>query len=172
MKIVATTLIVALAASSASAFSVQPASKVVAVGSALSMSTVAEPEVEEAAAAPVTPTPAAPKSGMTMQAIKKSIDRLSKENFSSTLDSLEPYLLNEAGGNFYAKCMRRIARQAKHLGVEMPADYAKEAKATEKRRLKQDAFIKAKLEELAAASESEEPVADVEAPAEEEEASE
>ena len=64
--------------------------------------------------------------------------------------------------------MRRIARNAKNLGVDMPTDYAKEAKATEQRRQKQDAFIKAKLEELAAASESEEPEAEIEAPAEEE----
>ena len=54
----------------------------------------------------------------------------------------------------YAKSMRRIAVQAKALGVEMPTDYAKDAKATAKRREKQNAFIQMKEEERLAAEAS------------------
>jgi uncharacterized membrane protein YqiK len=52
--------------------------------------------------------------------------------------------------------MKRISVKAKALGVDVPADFAKAAKATEKRRAKQDEFIQAKeaerLEAEAAAS--------------------
>jgi hypothetical protein len=85
--------------------------------------------------------------------IRKSISKLDKDNFSSTLEMIEPFLVNEAGATTYAKSMRRIGRTAKALGVEVPSDFAKAAKATAKRREKQDAFIKIKVEEAAAAAE-------------------
>jgi hypothetical protein len=85
--------------------------------------------------------------------IRKSIGKLDKDNFSSTLDMIEPFLLNEAGATTYAKSMRRIGRAAGALGVEVPSGFAKEAKATAKQRAKQDAFIQIKVEAAAAAVE-------------------
>jgi len=41
--------------------------------------------------------------------------------------------------------MKRIAVKASALGVSVPADYAKDAKCTKKRREKQDAYCKAKV---------------------------
>lgn len=76
--------------------------------------------------------------------MKKQIDGLTKDNFSSTLSEIEPFLLNDAGITIYKKSLRRISNAAKVLGEEIPADYAKAAKATEKRRTKQDEFIQAK----------------------------
>ena len=52
--------------------------------------------------------------------------------------------------------MRRIASRAKALGVEVPEGYAKEAKATAKKRAKQDEFIQAKMAEAASPAEAEE----------------
>ncbi|KAL3906039.1 MAG: hypothetical protein SGILL_009439, partial [Bacillariaceae sp.] len=72
------------------------------------------------------------------------------DNFDSTLKEIEPFLTKEAGATFYAKSMRRIAVKAGAVGATMPTDYAKEAKATEKRREKQKAFIESKIEESAA----------------------
>ena len=128
------------------------------------MSTVAEPPVaeevtEEVAAAPVKTE----LSGLTMAQVRKQIDNLTKDNFAATLATLEPYLLNEAGSTFYAKCMRRIARNAKAVGADMPEKYAYEAACTAKRRAKQDEFIQNKIAEAADASEE----GEEEAPAEE-----
>lgn len=41
--------------------------------------------------------------------------------------------------------MKRINVKASALGVSVPADYAKDAKCTKKRREKQDAYCKAKV---------------------------
>lgn len=97
------------------------------------------------------PAASAPKSGLTMKSVRKTIDGLTSDNFSSSLSTIEPFLLNEAGATMYSKSMRRIAVKAKALGVEVPEGYVKEAKATEKKRQKQDAFIKMKEEERGAA---------------------
>ena len=104
-----------------------------------------------------------------MADVRKGISNLSKDNFSATLTEVEPFLLNVAGSTFLKKSVRRIGVKAKTLGMEVPSGYAKEAKATEKRRAKQDAFIKAKIEEAASAAE-EAAGAEEEAPADEEEA--
>ncbi len=88
--------------------------------------------------------------------VKKQIDGLTKDNFSSTLSEIEPFLLNDAGTTIYNKSMNRISVKAKALGVDVPAGFAKAAKATEKRRAKQDEFIQvkeaARLEAEAAAA--------------------
>ena len=101
--------------------------------------------------------------------VKKQIDGLTKDNFSSTLTEIEPFLLNDAGISIYKKSVRRIRTKAKSFGVDVPADYAKAAKATEKRRTKQDEFIQAKeaerLEAEAAAKEEAEAAAAAEAEA-------
>jgi len=110
---------------------------------------VAEAPVETEVAAPSKVIVAAGE----IASVRKSIDNLTEENFSATLASIEPFLLNEAGASFYAKSMRRIARNAKALGVSLPEGYAKEARATLKKREKQDAFIKVKEEERLAAEE-------------------
>ena len=135
------------------------------------MSAVAEPEAAEAVEEQSAPAPqaASPSSGLTMKAVRKTIDNLTKENFESSLATLEPFLKNEAGATIYAKSMRRLARQAKVLGVELPASYAVDAKATSKKRAKQDAFIQTKEEErLAAEAEAAEAAEDAAAPVEEE----
>ena len=87
---------------------------------------------------------AAPEKKVDKAAIRKQIDGLTSSNFDSTLKDIEGYLTKDAGVSFYAKSMRRITTKAKALKVSVPADYAKDAKATEKRREKQKAFIEAK----------------------------
>ena len=121
----------------------------------------------------------APSSGTTrspsplfaskMADVKTKIAGLTSENFSSTLSEIEPFLTQEAGASIYKKSIRRINTTAKSLGVDVPTGYAKDAKATEKRRAKQDAYCKAKAEEAAEAdaSEEEEASTDEETPAEE-----
>mmetsp|Transcript_46401 Transcript_46401/g.140540 ORF Transcript_46401/g.140540 Transcript_46401/m.140540 type:complete len:173 (-) Transcript_46401:195-713(-) len=105
----------------------------------------------EAAEAVSLKTRTLPKSG-AMASVKKSINGLTADNFSETLASIEPFFMNEAGTTFYAKSMKRISSKAKMLGAEIPADFAKEAATTAKRRARQDAFIAVKEEEAAAAA--------------------
>ena len=112
------------------------------------LNVVAEPEVEEAVAVAA---PVAEPSGWTAGSVHKAVRRLNASNFSQTLSDMEPFLLNEAGATIYSKSLKRIAIKASEVGVEMPAGYAKLAKATEKRRAKQDAFIARKEEERLAA---------------------
>merc|ERR1712228_799896 len=88
---------------------------------------------------------------MRMKDVRKKIAGLSSENFSDSLGEIEEFLLNQAGASIYTKSMRRIAVKAKSLDVEIPEGYAKEAKATAKKREKQDAFIQTKEEERLAA---------------------
>lgn len=80
--------------------------------------------------------------------------RLDDKNFADTLSMVEPFLLQEAGITFYEKSIVRINRSAKRLGMDVPANFAKEAKATAKRRAKQDAFVQTKIEEAKAAAEA------------------
>merc|ERR1719148_145198 len=113
---------------------------------------------EAEAAAPTEPATSEPVAATPVAAEKKiptvrtSIANLTKENFASTLADIEPFLLTKAGVSFYAKSLKRINRAAKVLGATVPANYGKDAKATAKRRGKQDAFVKAKIEEVAAAA--------------------
>ena len=104
-----------------------------------------------------------------MASVKGKIASLTSENFSSTLSEIEPFLTQEAGASIYKKSIRRINTTAKSLGVDVPAGFAKEAKATEKRRAKQEAYCAAKAEEAADAdaSEEEEAATDEEPPVEE-----
>ena len=81
----------------------------------------------------------------TAAPVRKSISELTKDNFDSTLEEIEDFLTNEAGSAIYKKSMKRIAVKASALGVSVPADYAKDAKCTKKRREKQDAYCKAKV---------------------------
>ena len=103
-----------------------------------------------------------------IQTTKKVISNLDSSNFESSLAEIEPYLLNDAGASIYKKSLRRIGTAATRLGVSVPADYAKDAKATQKRREKQDAFIQQKeaerLEAEAAAAEAEAPAEEVAEP--------
>ena len=140
MKTIQTTTVFFLLGS-AQAFMAPPPS--FGVIPALSMSEAADAEATPAAHTP---------SKWTIPTIRKSIDGLTKDNFSTTLSDIEPFLLKTAGISVYKKSMKRISRQSKVLGVSMPENYAKEAKATAKRREKQDNFIKAKIEEVEAAA--------------------
>jgi hypothetical protein len=91
--------------------------------------------------------------GSPMKQARKSIGKLTKDNFSATLTKVEPFLLDTAGATFYAKSMNRITMKAKALGTEIPAGYAVASKATLKKREKQDAFIQTKEEGRVAAEE-------------------
>ena len=119
-------------------------------------------------------TETATETAISMASIRKDIASLTADNFDATLKKVEPFLLKDAGVTFHAKCVKRIKVQAGALGATMPADYAKEAKATEKRRNKQKAFVEAKIEETKAAAEeaAAEAAAAAEAPPAEEESSE
>lgn len=86
---------------------------------------------------------------------RKSIAAITKDNFSSTLTEIEPFLIEEAGMSIYTKSMRRISAKAKEFGVEIPATFAKDAKCMEKRREKQTAYCEAKAEAAAAAAAAE-----------------
>lgn len=101
-----------------------------------------------------------------MKDVRKSVRKVTKDNLSGVLSEIEPFLLSNAGSSFYAKTMSRLAVKAKAFGTELPSGFAKTAKATQKRREKQDAFVKAKIAEAeeAAAAAAE---ADAEAPASE-----
>ena len=101
--------------------------------------------------------PATPFQRLHRDTIRKSNAGLNKDNFSSTLAEIEPFLFKEAGRTLYVKSLRRIAVRASALDVEVPGGYAKEAKCTAKRREKQDAYCKAKAEEAAAAAAEEAP---------------
>jgi hypothetical protein len=117
-------------------------------------------------------TETATETAISMASIRKDIAQLTADNFDATLKKVEPFLLNDAGVTFHAKCLKRIKVQAGALGATMPADYAKEAKATEKRRNKQKAFVEAKIEETEAAAAEAAAAEAAEAPAAEEESSE
>jgi len=106
----------------------------------------------EAFSSPATPN----DNAMRMRDVRQTVHDLTADNFATSLSTIEPFLLNEAGSTMYGKSMRRIAVRAKALGVEVPEGYAKEAKATAKKRAKQDEFIQAKIEEAASASATEE----------------
>ena len=154
MRVAVPTLALLSLVGGAQAFSVVPAANSFM---ALSMSdAVAEAPVEEAVeeeeAAPVVAE--IPKSGLTMHQVRRQIAKMDSSSFSSSLDTLEPFLLNEAGATFYAKCMKRIAQKAKELEVALPENYALEARATSKRRAKQNEFIAAKQAEAAEAAEA------------------
>jgi hypothetical protein len=97
-----------------------------------------------------------------MASARTAIGGLTKENFSATLSTVEPFLLNDAGQTFYTKSMKRITVKAKAVGAEVPVGYAKAAKATLKKREKQDAFIKVKEDEKAAAAEEAKAAAEAE----------
>uniref|UniRef100_A0A7S0C0V4 RxLR effector protein n=1 Tax=Proboscia inermis TaxID=420281 RepID=A0A7S0C0V4_9STRA len=114
----------------------------------LSMADVAEETAEETPKAP-----ARPSSGMPMKDVKSALKKLSKENFSETLTTIEPYMLNDAGSTFYRKTMKRLAVQAKHFGTSIPNKYAYDAATTEKARTKQNEFIAKKEEERKQAEE-------------------
>jgi hypothetical protein len=88
----------------------------------------------------------------SMKDVRKSISGLTKDNMSTVLSEVEPFLLQEAGSSFYSKSLKRISVKAKAVGAEVPAGFAKAAKATTKRREKQDTFVKAKIAEAEAAA--------------------
>lgn len=124
--------------------------------------------VEEVAAPAEPAAPAVEPTGLRMKDVRSMVDKLSSDNFDATLKEMEPFLVHEAGATLYAKSMRRLDKQAKALGKVVPEGYAKEAKATAKRREKQNAFIQTKEEaRLAAEAEAAEAAAAAKSEAEE-----
>merc|ERR1712238_9531 len=94
-----------------------------------SMTTALASEAEAATATAETTTPTIDRA-----LIRKEIAGVTKDNFDATLQKVEPFLLTEAGATFYTKCMTRLQSNAKELGVAVPPNFAKEAKATEKKK--------------------------------------
>ena len=93
--------------------------------------------------------------------VRQTIKRLTTDNFQESLDSMEPFLTQQAGRTFLTKSLNRLQYKAQELGMDVPADFAKDAKCMAARRAKQDAFIQAKEEErLAAEAEAAEAAAD------------
>lgn len=91
---------------------------------------------------------------LTTASVRKSINFVTKDTFATVTAEVEPFLLNDAGTSFYNKSMKRISSRAKAFGIELSADFAKAAKATEKRREKQNTFVQGKIETAAAEAEA------------------
>jgi hypothetical protein len=51
---------------------------------------------------------------------------------------MEAFLKDEAGSELYSKSVRRIGVRAKALGIKVPLNYAREARANAKARARQD----------------------------------
>lgn len=178
---IAKTLLLALGGAQAFTTSTTPVcfgvARHVAVRPVLFMASSGEATEEEApVTAAVQESSARPKptsSSLNISQVRKMVAKLTADNFSSDLATMEPFLLREAGSTFYAKSMKRIAQKAKEVGMSVPEGYALEAKATTKRRNKQNEFIQAKEgERLAAEAEAAAAAAAAEAEAKEEPASE
>jgi hypothetical protein len=88
-------------------------------------------------------------SGLTMSQVRTMIDNLTRDNMDASLATMRDFLVHDAGATMYAKSLRRIARKAKALGATVPEGYAQEAKATQKKRDKQNAFIQTKQQAAA-----------------------
>lgn len=145
MQFLSVLLLALSLASTATAFQSPAVAFRSTTSSALSMAdVVAEEETTEAVKPVVAEPEAPPPSGLTMAAVRKHIDNLDASNFDSTLETLEPFFLNEAGSSFYSKSLKRIQRTATVLGKNVPEQYAFAAKCTAKKRAKQDAFIQTK----------------------------
>jgi hypothetical protein len=108
----------------------------------------------ESEVAVVDAPPSSASSGMRMHDVRRAVARMTKDNFVTTLESLEPFFLAEAGRTMYTKSMRRMTGRANALGMAVPAGYAKDAKTMQKRREKQTAFVQAKEQERLAAEEA------------------
>mmetsp|Transcript_46603 Transcript_46603/g.52607 ORF Transcript_46603/g.52607 Transcript_46603/m.52607 type:complete len:168 (-) Transcript_46603:202-705(-) len=149
MKFIIGTAILAAVATSFSACSVDAFTTQPLMGrcSSSSMTNTALASEAAATATEETKTPTIDRA-----LIRKEIAGLTKDNFDATLQKIEPFLLTDAGATFHTKCMKRLQRNAKVLGATVPTTFAKEAKATEKRRMKQKAFIEAKELEAADAA--------------------
>lgn len=62
-------------------------------------------------------------SGMQLQHVDLLIDHLSKDNFETSLDTIEPFLLNEADDAFVKDALQRIESKASAFGKSIPEDY-------------------------------------------------
>ena len=89
---------------------------------------------------------------LTTTSVRKSINSITKDTFATVTAEVEPFLLNDAGVTFYNKSIRRISTKAKAFGIELSPEFGKAAKATEKRREKQNAFVQVKITEAADAA--------------------
>ena len=89
---------------------------------------------------------------LTTTSVRKSINSITKDTFATVTAEVEPFLLNDAGVTFYNKSIRRISNKAKSFGIELSPEFGKAAKATEKRREKQNAFVQVKITEAADAA--------------------
>lgn len=83
--------------------------------------------------------------------VRRTIKRLTNDNFDASLQAVEPFLTQHAGRTFYTKSLNRLFYKAAAIGCTVPADFAKQAACTAARRAKQDAFIQSKEEERLAA---------------------
>jgi hypothetical protein len=62
-------------------------------------------------------------SGMLLQHVELLIEHLDAENFANSLDTMEPFLINEADDAFRENALKRIESKASTFGKSIPEDY-------------------------------------------------
>jgi hypothetical protein len=98
---------------------------------------------------PFAPRSTSALNAMSSKQVRSTLNELTADNFSASLATLEPFLLNDAGSTQYTKTLKRIQARAKGVGAAVPSGYAKEAKATTKKRAQQVEYIAAAAEKEA-----------------------
>lgn len=88
---------------------------------------------------------------MSKSKLQQVVKGLTKETFE-TIYEHEAWIEANAGRTLLAKTVSRLQHKAKAFGVDLRPDFAAGARCTEKRREKQDAYVKGKIEAVAAAS--------------------
>lgn len=61
--------------------------------------------------------------GMHLQQLQMLLDEIDENNFTETLEKIEPLLLQDVSTDEYKEAMRHLTRKAHHLGMEIPHDF-------------------------------------------------
>jgi hypothetical protein len=62
-------------------------------------------------------------SGMLLQHVELLIEHLDGDNFAESLDTMEPFLINEADDAFRENALKQIESKASSFGKSIPKDY-------------------------------------------------
>jgi len=92
-------------------------------------------------------------SGMSIRDARKLIRGLNAENFATSIEAIEPFLLHDAKNTMFTKSLRRISNKAQALGLELPENFAKAGKPAP------TAFVKVQEDKAIVAEEEPEVVA-------------
>ncbi|GMH46530.1 hypothetical protein TrRE_jg8404 [Triparma retinervis] len=104
--------------------------------------------VDEVDAPPAAPAFKAGFKKGQLNMINKKIAGADAAGFGSVAKEVEDLITEAAGRNFLAKARKRLNNRAKELGVSFdPKEFASSAPAEKARKEKQDAFVKAKIED-------------------------